>query len=111
MALKKHSMDDLLEAIYLRNTTRPWNINARYSFGMGTLGSKLTCFPIKYGPVPISYDALNRLYSLTHPGNPDIAYGYDPSGNRTGLTINGTWALSYTYDDANRLISIILPNG
>jgi RHS repeat-associated protein len=55
-------------------------------------------------------DTLNRLASIdySNPGTADVAYGYDANGNRTSMT-DGTGSTSYSYDEADRLMSATSP--
>lgn len=56
------------------------------------------------------YDALNRLTSVTYSDGltPSVTYDYDANGNRTSMT-DGAGPSSYTFDEANRLISTTTP--
>lgn len=57
-----------------------------------------------------AHDAHNRLTGINYSdaGTPDAAYGYDAHGARTSMT-DGTGATSYTYDEADRLITVTSP--
>lgn len=56
--------------------------------------------------VTYGYDSLHRLTSEVRTGaNPySISYAYDPAGNRTSRVKSGV-TTTYTYDDANRLLT------
>ncbi|MCX8131107.1 MAG: GH-E family nuclease [Clostridia bacterium] len=62
------------------------------------------------GATSYSYDASNRLYTVTEPGSRVTTYGYDAAGNRQteALAIGGvTDATSiYSYDERNRLTQL-----
>jgi len=49
------------------------------------------------------YDDVNRLTSVTWPGDLTVAYEYDDVGNRTSITYPDDRVVDYTYDDLNRL--------
>jgi RHS repeat-associated protein len=51
-----------------------------------------------------TYDALNRLTQAAYSDGDTVSYAYDPMGNRTSMTVNGT-TTTYTYDAADRLLS------
>ncbi len=84
------------------------------------------------GATGYTYDALNRLATVTSPGSQTVRYQYDAAGNRTqlqypdGKTVTSAYdaanrlthvtdganrVTSYTYDVANRLTNVANPNG
>jgi len=54
--------------------------------------------------IDYTYDALNRLTQAAYSDGDTVGYAYDPMGNRTSMTANGT-TTTYTYDAADRLLS------
>ena len=57
------------------------------------------------------YDAISRLKSVTdHALNKTIDYRYDANGNRTKLTWDGK-VIRYQYDQMNRLVEVVDPEG
>jgi RHS repeat-associated protein len=55
-----------------------------------------------------TYDAANRLKTVSAGGVTQVAYGYDGNGNRLGMDdLTGT--TTYTYDAANRLLTQTAP--
>lgn len=52
----------------------------------------------------LSYDAANELRQLTH-GPRTTRFGYDQHGNRTSVTPSSGRRVTYTYDQANRLVA------
>lgn len=59
------------------------------------------------GTYVYGYDADNRFTSIDGPwANDTITYQYDAIGRRTGLTPQGGQAITYVYDDVNRLVNI-----
>jgi RHS repeat-associated protein len=111
------------------------------SYTYDAAGNRKTQTDARGIAVSYSYDALNRLTSIDYPGtNEDVVYSYDsPSqpyskGRLTGVVEEGvtttiqynprgtvesearvidarTYVTSYTYDDADRLLSITYPTG
>jgi RHS repeat-associated protein len=55
------------------------------------------------GTTAYSYDALNRVISVTQPGNSVVSYAYDAVGNRTSITYPDGKVVRYQYDALNRL--------
>ena len=58
------------------------------------------------GVTKYAYDSLNRLISVTLPGNRVVTYAYDCNDNRTSISYSGK-TLKYGYDAINRLTSVI----
>jgi RHS repeat-associated protein len=57
--------------------------------------------------ITYSYDAVDRLASVTDWASRESRYSYDAAGRQVGIQFgNGTQA-TYTYDDADRLINIM----
>jgi RHS repeat-associated protein len=57
-----------------------------------------------------SYDALNRLKTVTYPAAGDTRYTYDSRNNLTSITDANENVTTYAYDNLNRLISITSPD-
>jgi RHS repeat-associated protein len=59
------------------------------------------------GTTTYSYDAVNRLTSVTFPGSRTVGYSYSNVGNRATMTYpGGSDQVSYGYDAANNLTSV-----
>ncbi|MBI1871671.1 MAG: RHS repeat protein [Chlamydiae bacterium] len=58
------------------------------------------------GSTAYEFDRANRLTSMTNPYN-NFAFTYDKGGRRTGLTGSGGIERTYSYDNINRLLSLI----
>src|ERR1019366_3002204 len=58
------------------------------------------------GATTYSYDALNRLTSVTDCYAKTVSYGYDKNGNRTSITYPGNKTVRYAYDASNRLKTV-----
>lgn len=58
-----------------------------------------------------TYDANNRMVSVTDSNNRTLRYDYDLSGNKTALTLPDGQSVAYRYDTANRLAEIVGPEG
>lgn len=56
--------------------------------------------------VSYTYDALNRISSVTDQYGQTLSYAYDKVGNRTRLTYPGNKTVNYAYDNADRLLSL-----
>ena len=54
--------------------------------------------------ITYGYDRLYRLTSVSDPAVGSGAYTYDPAGNRTSRTRDGS---TYTYDRADRISSVV----
>jgi RHS repeat-associated protein len=71
---------------------------------------RLTSEVTPQGTVSYTYDAADRMQTVTIPGQSVITYTYDNANRITGLT-QGTSTISFGYDNANRRTSLTLPNG
>lgn len=58
------------------------------------------------GTINFDYDTRGRVLSTTDVHNQTLGYGYDASGNRTSLTLNGATHAGYIYDAVNRLTTL-----
>ncbi len=62
-----------------------------------------------------SYDAANRIKTVTDSRGYSVSYDYDANGNRTKTTLQPGSAderiISYSYDDVNRLSALTSPAG
>lgn len=58
------------------------------------------------GATQYTYDAANRLISMTDPHGFTVGYQYDQAGNLTQLTYPGNKSVTYVYDSLNRLASV-----
>jgi len=77
-----------------------------FTYAYNTDGLRSSVTEADGSQVAYGYDTLHRLTSEARTGtNPyNISYGYDPAGNRLNKVLNGV-GTSYTYDDANRLLT------
>ena len=60
--------------------------------------------------VTYTFDAANRKTSMTASGSAAVSYGYDDA-NRLTTVKQGSSVVSMSYDDANRIAGMTLPNG
>ena len=60
--------------------------------------------------VTYSYSASGRLKDVTDPQESVTSYNYDDAGNRTGLAYPNGTAVSYVYDNNNRLTQLTHQN-
>jgi RHS repeat-associated protein len=76
-----------------------------FTYVLDANGNRLTMVDFN-GTTAYTYDALDRLTSITYPsGMPSVvSYTYDAAGNRLSMTSAGN-NTAYTYDVANRLIT------
>jgi RHS repeat-associated protein len=95
---------DWLTSVVNRNSSATVLSSFTYAYNVNGLRSSVT--EADGSQVAYGYDALHRLTSEVRTGtNPyNISYGYDPAGNRLNKVLNGV-GTSYTYDDANRLLT------
>lgn len=80
---------------------------APISFGYD-IGSRRTSMLDATGTMTYTYDGLNRTTVAAHSTDGTVTIGYDLLGRRTSLsTDNGMPPLSYTYDAAGRLSTVL----
>lgn len=60
------------------------------------------------GTTTYTYDAANRLTSVTDPHGFSVSYEYDEAGNLTELTYPGNKKVSYNYDELNHLETVTI---
>ncbi|MCC6627279.1 MAG: hypothetical protein IT340_07740 [Chloroflexi bacterium] len=58
------------------------------------------------GTTSYAYDRLSRLTGVTAPTG-TTGYAYDPVGNRSSRTRTGTTTITYTYDRADRIKTVV----
>jgi RHS repeat-associated protein len=58
------------------------------------------------GTTRYSYDEANRLKSFTDPFNNSVGYDYDDAGNRIQVMYPGNRPVNYTYDNAERMLTV-----
>ena len=58
------------------------------------------------GLTTYSYDALNRLVSMTNNKGQTTTFSYDALGRRTSMTQANGVVTNYTYDAASQLLSL-----
>src|SRR5690348_6448328 len=65
------------------------------------------------GPISYQYDLAKRRTAMTVTGQPAVSYAWDNANRLTGITAGagGTTSVGFVYDNANRRISLTLPNG
>lgn len=100
-----HNDADWLTSVVNKNSSATVLSSFTYAYNVDGLRSSVT--EADGSQVSYGYDALHRLTSEVRTGtNPyTISYGYDPAGNRLNKVLNGS-GTSYTYDDANRLLTV-----
>ncbi len=84
----------------------------QYSYAYDDAGNLISKTDAQ-GVTSYTFDAINRLASLTEPSGKVTAYTYDGAGNRATQTVTETTAgvvtittLTYTYDALNRLTCV-----
>jgi RHS repeat-associated protein len=99
-ATTNYTFDDLnrLTAIGYPNSTSA-------TYGYDAL-SRMTSATNQNGTVAFSYDNRGRVSSTTDVWSKAIGYSYDPNGNRTAMTLNGSTFANYAYDSVNRVTQI-----
>jgi RHS repeat-associated protein len=63
-----------------------------------------------YGTFTYTYDALDRLTSITNPNNETTTFTYDAISRRTSITYDNGVVTSYNYDAASRLTNLTTQN-
>ena len=58
-----------------------------------------------------SFDALNRVMSVTDANGKTVSYSYDELGNRISLTYPGGEIVRYSYDKCGDLLTVTEPDG
>ncbi|MBI9089153.1 MAG: RHS repeat protein [Desulfobacterium sp.] len=56
------------------------------------------------------YDGLNRLISVTRPGEVITSYAYDGNGNLVSVTDGENRETTYSFDDAGQVMTIVSPD-
>ena len=64
-------------------------------------------WPDGTGTTSYTYDELDRLLSVTSPGPKTVGYRYDLDGNQTKLIYPDSTAVTYTFDKASQLQSLL----
>ncbi|MBW4085753.1 RHS repeat domain-containing protein [Paenibacillus sp. S150] len=95
--------------------TKGTSVLSAYSYGYDNNGNRISVSETRLGgtaqTTSYTYDALNRLVSITRPDGGKTTYTYDVRGNRQTVSDTGTVNLdladtSYTYDLQNTLTSV-----
>jgi RHS repeat-associated protein len=63
------------------------------------------------GLTTYTYDALNRLTSITNNKGQTTSFGYDALGRRNSMTHANGVVSSYSYDDASQLLNLVHQRG
>ncbi len=95
---------DWLTSVINKNSSA--TVLSSFTYGYNTDGLRSSVTEADGSQVSYGYDSLHRLTSEVRTGtNPyNLSYGYDPAGNRLNQVRDGV-GTSYTYDDANRLLT------
>jgi RHS repeat-associated protein len=96
----------------LHQVTQPGSLPVSYTYDAVGNRTRLT-YP-GGGRLDYTYNALNRLATISSPDIPDISilFTYDPAGRLLQMRDAANTAVStYTYDDGNRLLSIVHADG
>ena len=90
------SLNRLIKETYADTTTREFTYNP--------VGSRITRKDNNGNTTIYTYDNLYRLTNRDYPDSNDDTFGYD-AGGRMSTASNNNAAISYIYDDANRILS------
>lgn len=90
----------------LTKTIDPLSFATAYSYDPS--GNVLAVTDAKGQTNRFAYDALNRLLSVAYADSKNVAYSYDADGHRTSMA-DWTGTTAYTYDDLDRLVSVVFP--
>jgi RHS repeat-associated protein len=73
--------------------------------GTGTATATSTPLPSAFTrTVGYRHDGLQRLIGAVESPGSSFAYSYDPAGNRTAVSVDGTPTASYSYDAADQVV-------
>lgn len=88
----------------LTKTTLPGGQTISYTYDpVGNLASMTDAS----GTTSYTYNGLNQLTTLTEPGGYNTTFTYDRDGNRTGISYPNGVTVTYTYDAADRAVSML----
>jgi RHS repeat-associated protein len=97
-------LNRLTSASYSPGTTTPTN---RMDYTYDAVGNRLTARGAEPGSAAVdlsySYDALNRVTSISGYGGGAVDYGYDNNGNMLTVAQSGALKARYDYDSRNQL--------
>jgi RHS repeat-associated protein len=62
--------------------------------------------PVNTNPMTFTYDAMNRVTSITYPDLTSVQFHYDYRGRRDWVQDQNGKRTTYAYDDADRLLSV-----
>lgn len=79
-------------------------MNSTVTYAYDALGNRTQMVDLT-GTTTYAYDVLNRVTSVTFPGNKVVSYQYDNVGNRTRITYPDGKHVNYSYDAASNLAS------
>jgi YD repeat-containing protein len=68
---------------------------------IGTVGCSAA--PVSARAITYTYDEVQELTGAGESPGCSFAYGYDPAGNRTSVTVNNTQQATYSYNAANEV--------
>lgn len=100
---RTYSYDALRQLTGITYLNGPLTATGPVSYSYDAHGNRVSMVD-PTGTTRYAYDSLDRLTSVTFPGNRVVSYGYDCNDNRTSTTYSGK-TVSYSYDAVNRLLS------
>lgn len=81
-----------------------------YQYGYDPVGNQTQVIDAKLLTTTLTYDAEDRLKTVSYPDATHVVQVYDDNGNRT-VMVDPNGASSFTYDELNRLRSSVDSNG
>jgi RHS repeat-associated protein len=79
-----------------------------WTYGYDKLGNRTSMTDANGAVTNYVYDEVNRLSSIDYPGADDVSFVYDDGGRRTSMT-DSTGTTSWTYNDANQVMTVTDP--
>jgi YD repeat-containing protein len=97
---------DALNRLTQQVQTLPNGYAATIGYAYDATGNR-TQMATPWGSFSYAYDADNRLIKIVNPQSKVFTFSYDAAGRRTQLNYPNGVQTSYTYDSADRVLSII----
>lgn len=101
----KYTYDALNQLMELDHLSSDGTVADSVKYSYDPIGNRLSMTD-PTGTTGYSYDALNRLASVTFPGSRTVSYGYDKLGNRSEIAYPDGKSVEYTYDESHNMATV-----